>query len=478
MPDLWGAKEAAAATGGVLVGPDNWTAAGVSIDTRTLAPGDLFVALKDVRDGHDFLPVACARAAAGAMVRADRVASAPPGLPLLAVPDVLEGLKALAVAARARARARRVAVTGSVGKTSTKEALALALAQAGITHASVKSYNNHWGVPLTLARMPRDAAYGVFEVGMNHRHEILPLSEQVRPDIAVVTMIAPAHIENLGTLENIAMEKADIFFGLAPGGVALFNADAPHADVLAAQARRALAERAPGGRIVSFSALGARSADVRLVKVRPDAAGADCVASVFGEETSYRLGAPGKAWESNALIVLAVTSLLGLGVRPAVEGLARLRALEGRGAAFEIHGPRGAFTVLDDAYNANPASMAAAIESLGVRPVAPGGRRIAALGDMLELGEGARGYHRDLAAALSAAGVDRVFCAGPLMATLWDALPQSLKAGYADDAPGLAPAVAAEAAAGDVILVKGSNGSRMAYVVDALKALAGREETA
>jgi UDP-N-acetylmuramoyl-tripeptide--D-alanyl-D-alanine ligase len=463
MTELWTAEDAARATGGVLINGGAWGVNGVSIDTRSLEPGDLFVALKDVRDGHDFLAQAFVSGAGAALISD---ASKADGLgPALVVGDVLEGLRRLGEHARARSGAKCVAVTGSVGKTSTKEALALCLAASGATHKSIKSYNNHWGVPLTLARMPTVSEFAVFEIGMNHRGEIAPLARLVRPHAAIVTTIAPAHIEYMGSLEAIADEKGDIFSGLEPGGVALVPNEAPCADRLIAAAER------NGATLVRFG----RDAgcEARLLSFTMDSDGAFAEAEILGRSMRYRIGVEGAHWALNSVAALAAVDVLGGDVEAGAHALAHLRAPDGRGAKEIIEAGFGAFTLVDDAYNANPSSMAAAFATLGARAPGPGGRRIAVLGDMLELGPDERAYHAGLSTPLCDAGVDLVFMAGIRMEALRDALPVSKVGGYAETAEALASQVAGALKAGDVVLVKGSNGSKMSRVVEALKRLGG-----
>jgi UDP-N-acetylmuramoyl-tripeptide--D-alanyl-D-alanine ligase len=463
MSALWTADEAARATGGRLINGEDWLITGVSIDTRSLEPGDLFVALKDIRDGHDFLAQAFVSGASAALISD---ASKAEGLgPALVVPDVLEALRRLGEAARDRCQAKRVGVTGSVGKTSTKEALALCLAASGPTHKSIKSYNNHWGVPLTLSRMPRESAFGVFEMGMNHRGEILPLTTLVNPHAALITSIAPAHIENLGSLEAIADEKGDIYAGLEPGGAALVPAEAPHAERLIAAAER------NGATLIRFGR--GEECEARLLSfdMRGDHSIAE--AEILGRAIRYKVGVEGAHWALNSVAALAAVDVVGADVEAAAHALEHLRAVDGRGVAETIAAPFGSFVLIDDAYNANPVSMAAAFATLGARTPNAGGRRIAALGDMLELGENERAYHAGLAEPLQSAGVDLVFAAGPRMAALMDALPPERRGGYADNADALIPVIASSLRAGDIVLVKGSNSSRMSRVVGALKALRG-----
>lgn len=463
MSELWTAAEAARATGGQLAGGDAWRASGVSIDTRTLEPGDLFVALKDARDGHDFLAQAFVSGACAALV--SDVAKAEGLGPVLVVPDVLEGLRKLGEASRDRSASKRIAVTGSVGKTSTKEALAICLAASGATHRSVKSYNNHWGVPLTLARMPADSRFGVFEIGMNRRGEILPLTQLVRPHAALVTTIAPAHIENLGSLEAIAEEKGDIYAGLEPGGAALVPNEAPHAERLTASAERNGATLIRFGRDLVCEA--------RLLKFDMDDTGSDAEAEILGRVIRYRVGVEGAHWALNSVAALAAVDVVGGDLDAAAHALEHLRAFDGRGVATRIEAPFGAFLLVDDSYNANPASMAAAFSTLGARTPGAGGRRIAALGDMLELGPEQRAYHAGLANPIEQAGIDLVFAAGPRMAALMEALPPERRGGYAENADALIPVIASSLRAGDIVLVKGSNSSKMSRVAAALSRLKG-----
>ncbi len=463
MGDLWTAAEAARATGGRLINGEAWSANGVSIDTRTLEPGDLFVALKDVRDGHDFLAQAFVSGASGALISDESKAD---GLgPCIVVGDVLEGLRKLGAAALERSAAKRVAVTGSVGKTSTKEALAVCLSASGATHRSVKSYNNHWGVPLTMSRMPRESAYAVFEIGMNHRGEILPLTQFVRPHAALVTTIAPAHVENLGSLEAVADEKGDVYAGLEPGGAALVPNEAPHAARLIDAAERA------GAAIIRFGR--EAECEARLLRFDMDETGSTAEAEILGRVLRYRVGVEGAHWALNSLASLAAADVVGADVEAAAHALEHLRAFDGRGTAQRINAAFGSFLLVDDSYNANPASMAAAFSTLAARKPGPGGRRIAALGDMLELGADERAYHAGLAKPLEEAGVDLVFAAGPRMAALMEALPPSRRGGYAENADALIPIISGAMRPGDIVLVKGSNSSRMSRVVSALAALKG-----
>jgi UDP-N-acetylmuramoyl-tripeptide--D-alanyl-D-alanine ligase len=435
---------------------------GISIDSRSLGKGDAFFAIKgDARDGHDFVTAALAAGAGPAVVARARAADFPDA-PLLVVDDVLDGLRDLARAARARTQAKVIAVTGSVGKTSTKEALRLALSADGPAHASTASYNNHWGVPLSLTRCPADVKYAVFEIGMNHAGEITPLTKMVRPHIAIVTAIEPVHLEYFGTLDKIADAKAEIFLGIEPGGAAVLNRDNALYEHLAAAAQAAGVPR-----IISFGESG--EADARLLKValKPDCS---CVhADILGHDIAYKLGAPGRHLVQNSLAVLAAATLAGADLALAGLALNRLQPAAGRGTRLTLAVPGGTALVIDESYNANPASMRAAIALLGQAPVGPRGRRIAVLGDMLELGGEGERLHRELAAPLVEAGVDVVFCAGPLMHRLYDALPASRRGGWAETAAVLEGAVLDALQAGDAMMLKGSNASKLGPLVRALE---------
>lgn len=436
---------------------------GLSIDTRTIADGDLFVALKDQRDGHDFVGNAFAAGAAAALVdRAHAPALAGTG-PLYVVDAVLPALEKLGVASRARTKARVMAVTGSVGKTTTKEMLRVVFARQGATHASVASYNNHWGVPLTLARMPAATAFGIFEIGMNHSFEILPLTGYVRPEVAIVTTVEPVHLAQFPAIEAIADAKGEIFSGLMPGGVAVINRDNPHFERLKAHAGASGA-----GRIVSFGAH--ERADVRLLSAQCEADLSFVEADVMGTRLAFRLGAPGRHNVQNALAVLAAVRILGADLALAGLSLGDFAPTDGRGRRIRLDAGRDALTLLDESYNANPSSMRAAMQVLATVPVGRGGRRIAVLGDMLELGSAGPELHRGLAEAVAVNSVDLVFASGPLMKNLFDALPRARQGGYAADSTALEPMVLDAVHGGDVVTVKGSNGSRMARIVAALKA--------
>lgn len=470
MTVLWTLDAMAAAMRAEKSGALPAQVTGISIDSRSMAKGEAFFAIRgDNRDGHDFVEAALKSGAGLAVVargQAARFASAP----LLIVDDVLEALRALARAARARTQAKVIAVTGSVGKTGTKEALRLALSADGETHVSAASYNNHWGVPLSLARCPQAAKYGVFEIGMNHAGEIAPLARLVRPHVAIVTAIAPVHLEYFGSLEKIADAKAEIFLGLDPDGAAVLNRDDGQYDRLVAAAR------ATGvARIVSFGEH--KEADARLLRISSQADSSTVEARIFGEPVTYKVGAPGRHLAHNSLAVLAAVSLAGADLALAALALARFRPGAGRGTRATLSVPGGSALLIDESYNANPASMAAAIALLGQAPIRQRGRRIAVLGDMLELGPAGPELHAGLAAPLDATRVDLVFCCGPLMRALWEVLPSARRGGYAETAAALEPAVLDAIRAGDAVMVKGSLGSKMGPIVKALERQFPRQGT-
>ncbi|MGQ9365405.1 UDP-N-acetylmuramoylalanyl-D-glutamyl-2,6-diaminopimelate--D-alanyl-D-alanine ligase [Azospirillum sp. ST 5-10] len=464
-PILWTAADAAAATNGLATVP--WAATGISIDSRTVQPGDLFVAIEGPNfDGHDFVAQALAAGAAAAMV--SRVPVGVPGdASLLAVDDTLAALADLGRAARRRSHARIVAVTGSVGKTGTKEALRHCLGAQAPTFATEGSLNNHWGVPLSLARLPEASAYGVFELGMNHAGELRPLSRLVRPDVAIVTTVEAAHLEFFASVEAIADAKAEIFEGMSPNGVAVINRDNPHYGRLLAAAR--------GAGLSHVWGFGAHEdAEARLLDFSLHATCSTVTALIRGERLQYCLSLPGKHWVMNSLAVLLAVRAAGGDLAAAARSLSQLRPVKGRGTRARIHAGRGAFTLVDESYNASPAAMAAAFEVLGRIDPGAGGRRIAVLGDMRELGARSDALHAGLAPSLAAAHVDTVFCCGPHMKALWDRLPAAQRGKWTEDSRALAPLVADAVRGGDVVLVKGSAGSRMSAVVEALTALESR----
>jgi UDP-N-acetylmuramoyl-tripeptide--D-alanyl-D-alanine ligase len=466
---LWTADAMAEAMGAERQGRLAQSVSGVSIDSRTIAPGEAFFALSDQRDGHEFVAAALAAGAGAAVVAADRRAQFPSDAPLLVVPDVLAGLRDLAAAARTRTEAKVIGVTGSVGKTGTKEALRLALSKDGETHASVASYNNHWGVPLSLARCPASARYVVLEMGMNHAGEIAPLSRLARPHIALITTIAPVHLEFFGSLTKIADAKAEIFLGLEADGAAVLNRDIAQ---FAHLKRRA--KEAGVARIVSFGEHA--RADARLTKCALHPHCSTVVAQILGTELTYKIGAPGRHLVGNSLAVLATAVLAGADLALAALALAELTPVAGRGAPIEIDVAGGTALVIDESYNANPASVHAALALLGQAMPGPQGRRIAVLGDMLELGPKGPALHKALAKPIATNAIDLVFCCGPLMRGLWQALPPSRRGGYAEDSASLEAQVLPAIRAGDVVMIKGSLGSRMAPIVKALQRTYPRQD--
>lgn len=459
---LWTAAEAAAATGGRASG--EWMATGVSIDSRSIEAGDLFVAIRGPNfDGHAFVADALRGGAAAAMVSHRPPAVSEKG-PLLVVDDTLEALRRLAGAARDRTHARIIAVTGSVGKTGTKEALRTVLGRQCAVFATTGNLNNHWGLPLSLSRLPRDAEIGIFEMGMNHPGEISPLSRLARPHVAVVTTVEPVHKAFFDSVEAIADAKAEIFDGIEKDGVAVLNRDNRFFARLAAAA-----EAAGVSRIVSFGA--DAGADVRLTEATIEAEGSRLKVMVNGEVLRLRVGAPGRHWVINSLGVLATVWAAGGDVKNAAASLAVVELPKGRGRRHRVALNGGVFELIDESYNASPVSMCAAFEVLGVAQPGAGGRRIAVLGDMLELGADAGDLHAGLAAPLRRNGIDAVFTAGRHMVRLWEVLPAALQVGHAADAEALLPLVLAAVRPGDVVMVKGSAGSRTGLIVQALLGL-------
>lgn len=461
MPDrpLWTSAEIVAATGGTLSGAA-FEATGITYNSREIGPGDLFLALKGARDGHDFATSAFAAGATGALTE-----HPVEGGSSVVVADTLRGLEALGMAARDRTPARRGAVTGSVGKTSVTQAIKAGLDLAGPSHASIKSYNNHIGVPLTLSRMPRTTERAVFEIGMNAPGEIAPLSRMVRPHAACVTTVGPVHIEAFADGEaGVAAEKAAIFEGLADDGVAIFNADVAFAAVLEAGARRT------GARIATFGS--GAGCDARLIDFQPHDTGARVRAELFGKTIDFHLAQSGFHWGLNSLCVLLMLDALDVPLDTALAALSEFQPLAGRGQTLIVNAPGGAFTLIDESYNANPLSMAAGFRSLGARPLpTTGGRRVVVLTDMLELGDQSEALHEGLAGPIDAAGLDLVHAAGPEMKRLYDDLPGSRQGLWRETAAELAAEAAMLVGKGDIVMVKGSNGSKASLVAKALAAL-------
>ncbi|KDE19930.1 UDP-N-acetylmuramoyl-tripeptide--D-alanyl-D-alanine ligase [Acetobacter aceti 1023] len=455
MTLLWTREELETATGGKFLGKTPISVTGISIDTRTLAPGDLFIALKgDNSDGHAHIAAALEKGAAAVLAHA---AEGLTDARILLVPDTMLGLQKLAHAARARFKGKVVAVTGSVGKTTTKEMLRLCLAPSGLTHAAEASYNNHWGVPLTLARLPREAAFCISEIGMNHPGEILPLARMVKPDVAVITSIGSAHLGHMGSLDAIAEEKASLITALPKGGIAIVPDDAHGTQFFTAAAEKAHAVLWPCGANPQSPAY--------LTHLQTNADGSRFDVSIQGQTFHVHLRAPGTHLARNAVAALAACAALGADVANAATALADFRPGKGRGALTQIAG--GTITLLDESYNASVASIRAALDVLHHIPAT---RRIAVLGDMRELGEFSISEHQVLAAP-AASAADLVFCCGSYMKTLFDALPPSKQGAWAESAALLAPHVCAALRKGDGVLVKGSLGSRMRDIIVALNTL-------
>ncbi len=458
---LWTTDELIVATDGTMIGERPAFIGGVSIDTRTLSKGDVYVAIKgEHMDGHTFVYNAMEKGAALVIVRRGVVGSE--RTPRLEVDDPLRAMEAIGIAARKRSRAKVIAVTGSVGKTSTKEALRLGLARDGRVHASVASYNNHWGVPLTLARFPAQADFGVFEVGMNHPGEIEPLSRMIRPDVAVITNVEPVHIGHFNSVEEIADAKAEVFAGMSSDGGAILNRDNAFFEHLCGKAKDAGVDR-----IISFGEH--QDADTKLGSFVLHSSCSCVSASVCGQDVTYKLGAPGRHLVINSLAVLSAVVAVGGDLALAALALGDVKAPKGRGERSDLAVDGGYFVLIDESYNANPASMRAAISTLQNTKTGPGGRRIAVLGDMLELGPSGPELHAELGACVADSDVDVVLACGENMQRLWDALPRAIQGRYATDSDGLADAVVDAVRPGDVIMIKGSLGSKMGPLVNLLK---------
>ncbi len=461
---LWTVDELLKATGGKLHGTVSKPLTAVSIDSRAVKEGDVFIAIKgDRHDGHDFVANALKAGAGLGVVSRVTPEMTAQGPVLEVADDPLKGLVNMGLAARARCHGQIVAVTGSVGKTSTKEMLRVALSASGETHASAASFNNHWGVPLTLARMPRETAFGVFEIGMNHAGEITPLVGMVRPNVAIITTIAASHLGNFSSLDGIADAKAEIFTGVVQGGHAVISRDTPYFERLAAAAKACGITD-----IVSFGKH--PDSDVRMEQV---ALHADCccvTASVFGETVIYKLGLPGEHMAVNSLCVLAAAKLMGADLARAALALAGAAPAKGRGVRERLRMEGGELMLIDESYNANPASVGAALALLGASQPGWRGRRIAVLGDMLELGQQGPELHAGLLEPMDAAKVDVLYAAGPLMANLWDRVPGERRGAYAATSEALRDALLAGLRPGDVVMIKGSLGSRMGPLVEAIRA--------
>ncbi|GJM03969.1 MAG: UDP-N-acetylmuramoyl-tripeptide--D-alanyl-D-alanine ligase [Rhodomicrobium sp.] len=467
---LWTVAEIVKATGGIVTkggAPlpldemERLEFSSVSIDSRTLSPGALYVAIMGVsQDGHQFVGAAVAAGAAAALVKVDYVPECDEGV-LIRVPDPLVALEAMGRAARERMSGKVIAVTGSAGKTGTKEALRVMLERCGKTHASVKSFNNHWGVPLSLARMPRDTDFAIFEVGMNHAGEISPLSKMIRPDAALITTIAPVHIGHFNNEVEIADAKAEIFDGLVEGGVAILPVDNPHYDRLVEKAMAAGVAR-----IVPFGK--APAAEARMIGGQFDSEGSRVSAEIFEENQEFILAQAGVHVAVNMLAALAAVKLCGADLARAAPALSTLEPPEGRGVRHKLQDADGSILLIDESYNANPASMAIALRGLAAITSVNYTRRIAVIGDMLELGDNAGHYHLELAPLIEDLEIDKVYAAGEIMAGLYEALPEAVQGAYALTAKELSQAVVSALKGGDVVMVKGSLGSEMSRVVTAI----------
>ncbi len=460
---IWTAKEAAAATGGHV--ESDWFASGVSIDSRSIQPGDLFIAIMgDNLDGHDYVADAIQKGAVAAVV--SKVIEGVPAEKLMVVADTFKAMQDLGVASRARTGAKIIGVTGSVGKTSTKEFLRTAFSALGQTHASIKSFNNHWGVPLSLSSMHAGSDYAIFEMGMNHAGEISPLTKFVRPDIAIITTVQPVHVGNFDNgVEGIAAAKGEIFDGMEPGGHAVLNADNEWFGFLSELAQK------KGVIVHGFGE--SDNAEAKLIDCLEASNGSRITAQIAGETIEYQLQIPGRHHVMNSLAVLLAVKLAGGDLAKAAKALSKQEAVAGRGKSEKINIGDAAnpVTLIDESYNASPASMRAAFKVLALIDPGRGGRRIAFLGDMLELGAEGPRHHAELALPLKAANVDLVYTCGKLMKNLHDSLPANQRGAHKDTSADLAKIVPDVLVPGDVVMVKGSFGSKMGTVVEALRAL-------
>lgn len=446
LTPLWASADIEKVIGKAFSAP--WTCSGISIDTRTLQRGDFFVPLLgETGDGHKFLSEAVRKGAVGAFVSGD----SHPNLPYVTVSNTLHALEKLGEAARERSSALRIGVTGSVGKTGTKEMLKAVLSNQGPIHSNVSSYNNQWGVPLTLARMPQDTAFSVFEIGMNKAGEIRALTSMVRPHIALITTIAEAHTAFFKSTEDIARAKGEIFEHVESGGRVLLNQDNAYFPLLVDLAK------AQKLSIFSFGKQG----DFRLISYNLGPTSSTIQACIAGQNLTYTLPIPGIHWVMNSLAVLGAVFLADADVKQAAENFATLSAPPGRGQRFE-----GLFTLIDESYNANPASMQAALDVLGK---SNGRRKIAILGDMRELGNASQQYHKDLLTPLLANEINKVYCCGPYMEALFEEIPAAMQGAYALTSQDLIPFVVKDIEPGDTVMIKGSLGTRMKPIVDALQ---------
>lgn len=466
--ELWTAREASLATRGAVAG--DWIASGVSIDTRTLNPGDLFTALRGPNhDGHDHVGEALEQGAAAAVVERKFKGMADDAM-LLRVDDTEQALRDLAAAARTRSSAKICGVTGSVGKTGTKELLSAALGAQGKVSATAGNLNNHFGLPLSLARMPHDTDFGIFEMGMNHAGEISPLSKLARPDVAMITSIEAVHIEYFDDISGIAEAKSEIFDGLETAGAAVINRDTPFFDMLADRARAAGAEKIWGFGVHSFS-------NARLLAADATQTGQHVQATIGSKHLKYHINLRGRHWAINTLGVLAAAASMGADLDAAAQALINVQPTKGRGHSFQVKSEDGEFTIIDETYNASPASVRAAMNVLKSVVPGRGGRRIVVLGDMLELGDDSEREHLSLIDDITAHDFDLVFACGHFMPDVLTGLPDDMRGGSADTSDDLASLVARRVRSGDLIMIKGSFGSRMGRVLERLKSLDVSDDT-
>jgi UDP-N-acetylmuramoyl-tripeptide--D-alanyl-D-alanine ligase len=441
-----------------------FSASGISIDSRTVQEGDLFIAIAGpTHDGHSFTAEAFARGAAAAVIHK----AGDHNGPTLKVTDTMKALEALGAAARNRAiRTKLIGVTGSVGKTGTKDMLGQILSDQDATHVSLASHNNHWGVPLTLARMPQDTVYAVQEMGMNHAGELSVLTSFAKPNVAVITTVGPAHLEFFDNIEAIVDAKCEIFQGLQPNGTAVLNCDHPYFGTMEKAAKAAGASN-----IITFGKN--ESADLRLISARVIAQRTEIIAHIGGQEITYSLPYIGEHWAMNSLAALGATIAVGADPIQALCTMKDIVVPAGRGAITDVQTAQGDFVLIDESYNANPQSLEAALDALAsvaaMRQMYGTGRAVAVLGDMFELGQTTRAIHLGVADMIHGRAIDQFFACGDLMGLAHDALPPALQGGKADDALSLIPILAANIRPGDVVMVKGSNGMRLSKVVDALK---------
>lgn len=461
---LWSAHEVAAVTGGTASG--TWFSSGVSINTRTLKVGDLFVAIRGpMFDGHQFAAEAFRKGASGLLIDS-YPANLPERVPIVVVKDTLAALHALGNASRRRSEALIIAVTGSVGKTSTKNALYHALSLQGRTTCSQASHNNLWGVPLSLSQMARRDQFGIFEIGMNHPGEISPLSKMVSPKIAIITNVEPAHTANFDSLELVAKAKAEIFDGLEPNGVAILNADNKFFPNL-----KACSQAVGIKSLLTFGS--AKDADSRLISLSSDCQGSYVEASIIGKRISYRVSLPGKHEVMNSLATLTAIHAAGADIDAAAASFGQLVPLPGRGKSYQCRILGGSIKLIDESYNANPASMRAALDNLGNTEIDPPGRRIAVLGDMLELGRNSQAYHLNLAPTILENQVEKIFAVGIQMERLFESLPPNIQCFCSTDTKGLTKEILKILQPNDIVLVKGSNAIGMASVVTEIRAELG-----